>query len=87
MGASMVQINTRVPAELKEQGDLALARAGYTPAQAVRALWEFTNRRQFATCCRKRARSLKIRRQLRAIHSPNGKQPRMPLYAKEWAFR
>ena len=41
MGASMVQINTRVPAELKEQGDLALARAGYTPAQAVRALWEY----------------------------------------------
>ena len=41
MGASRVQINTRVPAELKEQGDLALARAGYTPAQAVRALWEY----------------------------------------------
>lgn len=41
MGASMVQINTRVPAELKEQGDLALARAGYTPTQAVRALWEY----------------------------------------------
>ena len=41
MATTMVQINTRVPAELKKQGDLALARAGFTPAQAVRALWEY----------------------------------------------
>lgn len=41
MASSLVQINTRVPAELKKAGDLALARAGYTPQQAVRLVWEF----------------------------------------------
>ncbi len=78
MGASMVQINTRVPAEPKEQGDLALARAGYTPAQAVRALWgdavvHIHEPQAIHQRAVKRTRSLKIRRQLRAIHSPNGK--------------
>lgn len=40
MGSAMVQMNTRIPADLKEQGDRALEIAGYTPSQAVRALWE-----------------------------------------------
>ena len=44
MGYAMVQLNTRIPADLKEQGDRALERAGYTPSQAVRALWEFAVR-------------------------------------------
>lgn len=34
-----VQMNTRIDANLKAEGDLALACAGYTPSQAVRALW------------------------------------------------
>ena len=44
MSSAMVQMNTRIPADLKEQGDRALERAGYTPSQAVRALWEFAAR-------------------------------------------
>ena len=34
------QINARIPAELKSRGDAGLARAGLTPTQAVRALWD-----------------------------------------------
>lgn len=41
MSSTMVQMNTRIPADLKEKGDRALERAGYMPSQAVRALWEF----------------------------------------------
>ncbi len=44
MGSTMVQLNTRIPVDLKEQGDRALERAGYTSSQAVRALWEFAAR-------------------------------------------
>lgn len=35
------QMNTRIDAELKEAGDTALARLGYTPSTAVRGLWRF----------------------------------------------
>lgn len=41
MGATMTQMNTRIDATLKTRGDEALARAGYTPSQAIRTLWEF----------------------------------------------
>ena len=34
------QMNIRMDAALKESGNAALARLGYTPSQAVRALWE-----------------------------------------------
>lgn len=34
------QVNARIDAELKREGDAALAAAGLTPTQAVRALWE-----------------------------------------------
>ena len=47
MTTSMVQMNTRLPADLKEQGDRALRRAGYTPSQAVRALWEMAARHEY----------------------------------------
>ena len=35
-----LQVNTRVDRTLKREGDAALAAAGYTPSQAVRANWE-----------------------------------------------
>ena len=38
--AATAQINARINAELKQRGDAALAAAGLTPTQAVRALWE-----------------------------------------------
>ena len=38
--AATAQINARISPELKQQGDAALAAAGITPTQAVRALWE-----------------------------------------------
>lgn len=34
------QVNARIDANLKREGDDALAAAGLTPTQAVRALWE-----------------------------------------------
>lgn len=36
-----VQMNLRIDAEVKERGDAALSEAGYSPTQAVRALWMF----------------------------------------------
>ena len=38
--ADVVQMNTRIDRALKERGDEALARAGYSPSHAVRKLWE-----------------------------------------------
>lgn len=37
----MVQMNTRIDRDLKQRGDAALAQAGFSPSEAVRALWEF----------------------------------------------
>lgn len=45
MGAvATSQINVRIDAELKQAGDEALAAAGLTPTQAVRALWALAKR-------------------------------------------
>lgn len=41
MHGETTQMNTRINALLKERGDRALARAGYTPSQAVRSLYAF----------------------------------------------
>ncbi len=35
----VVQMNVGIDSSLKERGDAVLAGAGYTPTQAVRALW------------------------------------------------
>lgn len=35
------QVNARMDSDLKRAGDAALAKAGWTPTQAVRALWSF----------------------------------------------
>lgn len=44
MGAT-VQLNARMNKSLKESGDEALALIGFSPTQAVRALWEKASRR------------------------------------------
>lgn len=38
------QVNVRMDSELKRAGDAALAKAGWTPTQAVRALWSFASK-------------------------------------------
>ncbi len=40
MSTTAAQINVRLDADLKRSGDVALSRAGMTPSQAVRALWQ-----------------------------------------------
>ena len=40
MSTTAAQINVRLDADLKRSGDVALCRAGMTPSQAVRALWQ-----------------------------------------------
>lgn len=40
----MTQMNVRINAETKKQGDRALERIGLSPSEAVRALWEFAAR-------------------------------------------
>ncbi|WP_080800008.1 translation repressor RelB [Arabiibacter massiliensis] len=44
MASDTVQMNTRIGRALKDNGDAALERAGYSPSQAVRKLWEFAAR-------------------------------------------
>lgn len=39
------QMNIRIDAALKERGDDALSSIGFTPTQAVRALWERASQR------------------------------------------
>ena len=41
MRSGSTQMNIRIGKTLKERGDRVLSRAGYTPSQAVRALYEF----------------------------------------------
>ena len=40
-----VQVNVRIDRDLKKAGDEALALIGFSPSQAVRALWEKAARR------------------------------------------
>lgn len=42
--SASAQVNARIAPDLKERGDAALARAGVSPTQAVRALWELAAR-------------------------------------------
>ena len=42
------QVNARIDAKLKATGDAGLAAAGYTPTQAVRALWALATRSERA---------------------------------------
>ena len=44
MSTEMAQMNTRISRSLKERGDAALDKAGMTPSQAVRKLWDFAAR-------------------------------------------
>lgn len=44
MSPAMSQVNARMLTSLKRSGDSALANAGITPSQAVRAVWEFASR-------------------------------------------
>lgn len=37
---AMTQMNVRIESELKRAGDAALRAAGFTPSEAIRALWE-----------------------------------------------
>ena len=41
---SATQMNIRLDNTLKESGDMAFSRAGCTPTQAVRLLWEYAQR-------------------------------------------
>lgn len=42
--AATMQMNTRIDRELKRRGDAALRRAGFTPTEGVRALYELAVR-------------------------------------------
>lgn len=44
MSTETTQINARIDRALKERGDAALERAGYSPSQAIRKLWDFAAR-------------------------------------------
>ena len=40
MATAAVQMNVRIPSQLKSKGDAALASVGISPSEAVRGLWE-----------------------------------------------
>ena len=42
--AKTVQMNVRIDEDLKKAGDIAFARIGLTPSQAVRLLWDYAAR-------------------------------------------
>lgn len=65
------QVNARIDAELKREGDAALAAAGLTPTQAVRALWELAVQLKDAPG------------QLRAVLFPNEQQREQAARDKE----
>lgn len=41
---ALAQVNARISPQLKASGDAALAAAGLTPTQAVRAVWELADK-------------------------------------------
>ena len=41
MDSTMVQLNTRVPADLKRGGDAVFARAGLSVSDVVRGVWRY----------------------------------------------
>ena len=49
--AGMVQLNTRIEAEVKRRGDAVFARAGLTPSQVVRAVWQSAADTQQVPAC------------------------------------
>ncbi len=72
MTTDMVQMNTRISRSLKERGDAALERAGYSPSQAVRKLWTTprrtrTTRAPYKTCSTQKTkrRNEKLKRSAR----------------------
>ena len=42
---TLTQMNVRISAQVKQEGDEALASIGFTPTQAVRALWSHAAKR------------------------------------------
>ncbi len=44
IAAATSQINARINSALKKNGDASLANAGFSPSQAIRALWELAER-------------------------------------------
>ena len=53
--ATTVQLNVRIPHELKSQGDEVLARVGLSASEAVRRLWSHLAARQDIPACLKDA--------------------------------
>jgi len=67
-----VQLNTRIDPEVKRQGDAVFARAGLTPSDVVRALWQTTAEMQrVPECISQRINPQKAQR-LRAIEEGAG---------------
>lgn len=46
MASATVQLNTRIPAELKRGGDAVFARFGLNPSEVVRCVWQYATRHQ-----------------------------------------
>lgn len=44
--SSTVQLNTRIDADLKREGDVVFRRAGLTPSEVVRGVWSYAAKHQ-----------------------------------------
>lgn len=71
MGAA-VQLNIRIDPELKRRGDAVFARAGLTPSQAVRALWQAAADTQQVPACVAPIVDSGVQQRLDAVHRGAG---------------
>lgn len=70
-----VQMNTRIDAETKRDGDRAFAQAGYSATQVVRMVWEFAARNAHDTAA--------VRSLLESLREPAADQEAQRMVKRE----
>ena len=70
--AAAVQLNIRIDPELKRRGDAVFARAGLTPSQVVRALWQAAADTQQVPACVMPSVDSGVQERLDAVHRGAG---------------
>ena len=75
--AATVQLNTRIDATLKQQGDAVFAREGLTSSEVVRAVWAYAATTQTVPECVRASKDAEREERLKAIREGFGIARRM----------
>ncbi len=75
--ATMIQLNTRIDAEVKRRGDAVFAREGLTASQVVRSVWQYAADTQCVPDCVRPAIDVDRQRRIEAVHRGAGLATRM----------